>query len=114
MMELFGDHRAIMLLLFAGFLSNEVWRVIGVVIGGNVDEGAEILIWVRAVAAAILAGVIAQLLISPPGVLAEVPGFVRYAAAAIGFVIYRVARKSVLAGVITGEAILIAGKWWFG
>jgi hypothetical protein len=66
MMALFGDHRAIMLLFFAGFFSNEVWRALGLVIGGKIDERAEILIWVRAVAAAILAGVIAQLLISPP------------------------------------------------
>ena len=31
----FGDGHAIALLLFAGFLSNEVWRVLGLVIGGG-------------------------------------------------------------------------------
>jgi len=56
MSGLLGDAHAIALLLFAGFLSNEVWRVLGLVIGGGVDESSEFLIWVRAVAAAILAG----------------------------------------------------------
>lgn len=114
MTEFLGGHHAIVLLLFAGVLSNEVWRVMGLVIGGKIDERAEILVWVRAVAAAILAGVIAQLLISPPGALATVPLYVRIAAAVIGFVAYRMVRKSVIAGVLTGEVVIIAGKWFFG
>ena len=39
---------------------------------------------VRAVATAILAGVIAQILVFPPGALASVPGFLRYSAVAAG------------------------------
>jgi len=110
----FGDGHAIALLLFAGFLSNEVWRVLGLVIGGGIDEGSEFLVWVRAVATAILAGVIAQILISPPGALATVPDVVRYAAAAVGFAVYLSARKSVFAGVVAGEIVVLGGKWWMG
>ena len=40
--------------------------------------------WVRAVATAILAGVIAQILVQPPGALASVPGWLRYGAVAGG------------------------------
>jgi hypothetical protein len=114
MTGLFGDSQAIALLLFAGFLSNEVWRVIGLVIGGGIDEGSEFLVWVRAVAAAILAGVIAQILISPPGALATVPDVVRYGAVAVGFAVYLAARKSVFVGVAAGEIVVLAGKWWMG
>lgn len=114
MTGLFGDSQAIALLLFAGFLSNEVWRVIGLVIGGGIDEGSEFLVWVRAVAAAILAGVIAQILISPPGALATVPDVVRYGAVAVGFAVYLAVRKSVFAGVVAGEIVVLAGKWWMG
>ena len=114
MTELLGDSQAIALLLFAGFLSNEVWRVLGLVIGGGLDETSEFLVWVRAVATAILAGVIAQILISPPGALAAVPGVVRYGAVAIGFTAYMAARKSVFAGVVAGEIVVIGGKWWLG
>ena len=35
-----GDWHAIALLLFAGFLSNEVWRVLGLVIGGGIDDSS--------------------------------------------------------------------------
>lgn len=110
----FGDGQAIALLLFAGFLSNEVWRVMGLVIGGGIDEGSEVLVWVRAVATAILAGVIAQILIAPPGALATVPDLVRYGAVAAGFAVYLAARKSVFVGVIAGEIVILAGKWWMG
>ena len=53
--------------------------------GGGIDEGSELLVWVRAVATAILAGVIAQILVQPPGALASVPEWLRYAAVAAGF-----------------------------
>lgn len=114
MSGLFGDGQAIALLLFAGFLSNEVWRVLGLVIGGGIDESSEFLVWVRAVAAAILAGVIAQILISPPGALATVPDVVRYGAVAVGFAVFIVTRRSVFAGVIAGEVVVLAGKWCMG
>lgn len=114
MTGLFGDSHAIALLLFAGFLSNEVWRVLGLAIGGGVDENSEFLIWVKAVAAAILAGVIAQILISPPGALATVPGLVRYGAVAVGVAVFLATRKSVFAGVVAGEIVVLAGKWWLG
>ena len=59
--------------------------MLGLWLGGGVDEGSEVLVWVRAVATAILAGVIAQILVQPPGALASVPDWLRYAAVAAGF-----------------------------
>lgn len=114
MTELFGSPQAITLLLVAGFLSNDIWRLLGLVIGGGIDENSELLVWVRAVAAAILAGVIAQILITPPGALATVPGIVRYGAMVAGFAVYVAMRKSVFAGVVAGEIVVLAGKWWLG
>ncbi|WP_424631003.1 AzlD domain-containing protein [Bradyrhizobium sp. SYSU BS000235] len=114
MSELFGSPQAIVLLLVAGFLSNDIWRFLGLLIGGGIDEKSELLVWVRAVAAAILAGVIAQIMITPPGALASVPGSVRFGAMVVGFAAYLVARKSVFAGVVAGEIVVLAGKWWLG
>ncbi|MBI3700318.1 MAG: AzlD domain-containing protein [Afipia sp.] len=113
-MTIFGDAHALALLVFAGFLPNEVWRFLGFVVGRRVHEDSEILVWVRAVSAAILAGVIAQILIAPPGALAAVPAFVRFGSTVIGFTVYLAARKSVFVGVIVGEICVLAGKWWFG
>lgn len=109
-----GDWNALLVLLLAGFLPNEVWRQLGLWLGGGVDEGSELLVWVRAVATAILAGVIAQILVRPPGALASVPGGLRYAAVAMGFAGFMVTRRSTLAGVVCGELVMLAGKWWLG
>jgi hypothetical protein len=80
----------------------------------SLDEGSEILGWVRAVATAILAGVIAKLTVFAPGVLAAVPTSVRVAAVLIGFLGFLTIRRSVFAGVIVGEIALVAGALLFG
>ena len=49
-------------LIVAGFLPNEVWRWLGLLASRGLDEDSQIIVWVRAVATAILAGVIAQLM----------------------------------------------------
>jgi branched-subunit amino acid transport protein len=112
MSEFFGSPHALLVLVLAGFLPNEVWRMAGLWFGAGVDEGSEILVWVRAVATAILAGVIAQILVYPPGALAGVPGWLRYAAVAAGLGAFLMTRRSTLAGVVCGEAVMLAGQWW--
>jgi len=100
-------------LLLLGFLPSEMWRWLGVVFARGLDEGSEIVVWVRAVATAILAGVIAKLTIFAPGVLATVPTPVRLGAVAVGFVAFMLLRRSVLAGVIAGEVALTLGALAF-
>jgi branched-subunit amino acid transport protein len=109
-----GDWNALLVLLIAGFLPNEIWRMLGLWLGGGVDEGSELLVWVRAVATAILAGVIAQILVSPPGALASVPDWLRYGAVAGGFAGFIATRRSIFVGVVCGEVIMLIGKWWLG
>ena len=109
-----GDWHALLVLLIAGFLPNEVWRMVGLWLGAGVDEGSDLLVWVRAVATAILAGVIAQILVQPPGALASVPDWLRYAAVAGGFIVFMLTRRSIFAGVVSGELLMLAGKWWLG
>jgi hypothetical protein len=109
-----GDWHALLILLIAGVIPNQIWRMLGLWLGGGIDEGSELLVWVRAVATAILAGVIAEILVQPPGALANVPGWLRYAAVAFGFAAFWLSRRSTLAGVICGEAVLLAGQWWLG
>ncbi len=109
-----GDWQALLVLFLAGFLPNEVWRMVGLWFGGGVDESSEVLVWVRAIATAILAGVIAQILVQPPGALASVPDALRYGAVVAGFAAFLVTRRSIFAGVAFGEIVMVAGKWWFG
>ena len=94
-------------MVLVGFLPNEVWRWLGIVMARGLDDRSEIVVWVRAVATAILAGVIAKLTLFPPGALAEVPLTARLAAVAIGFAAFLALRRSVLAGVVVGEGVLV-------
>lgn len=101
-------------LILVGFLPNEIWRWLGVVVGRGLDEESEIILWVRAVATALVAGVIARIVLFPPGALASVPLAARLAAITAGFLAFRFIRRSALAGVLVGEAVLIAGALVFG
>lgn len=107
-----GDWHELLILLVAGVIPNDIWRMLGLWFGGGVDEGSELLVWVRVVATAILAGVIAEILVQPPGALAGVPGWLRYASVAIGFSVFLIARRSTFAGVICGEIVMLVGQWW--
>jgi hypothetical protein len=97
-------------LILVGFLPNEVWRWIGFALARGIDQGSEILVWVRAVATAVLAGVIGKLIFFAPGALATVPLTIRLLAIAAGFVGFILVRRSIFAGVAAGEAVLILGS----
>jgi hypothetical protein len=113
MSALSGEFAAYLALVLVGFLPNEIWRWLAVIFSRGLDEGAEILVWVRAVATAILAGVIAKLTLFAPGVLATVPTPIRVGAVVVGFLAFLLIRRSVFAGVLAGEAALIAGALIF-
>jgi Branched-chain amino acid transport protein (AzlD) len=101
------------LLLVVGFLPNEIWRVLGLVLGRGLNEDSEVVLLARAVATAIIAGVVAKLILFSNGALANIPLTVRLAAAVCGFVAFLVVKRSVFAGVLAGEAALLAGGFLF-
>jgi len=90
-----------------GFLPSEIWRLLGVLFSRGLATDSEILEWVRAVATALLAAVVAKLLVSPSGALMGVPLASRFASLFLGLTGYLLVRRSVIAGVIAGEATLI-------
>jgi hypothetical protein len=98
-------------LIAAGFLPNEIWRMLGIAVAHGLDERSEPVLLLRAVATALLAGVVARIALFPPAGLAEVPILVRLAAIAFGFATFLIVRRSVFAGVVAGEAALILGAW---
>jgi hypothetical protein len=102
-----------LVLVMVGYLPNEIWRVLGLVLARGLNEDSEIVIWSRAVATAILAGVIAKLILFSSGALGSIPLPVRVAAAVCGFLAFVVVKRSVFAGVIVGEAVLLLGGFLF-
>jgi hypothetical protein len=101
-----------LVLIVFGFLPSEIWRVLAVFLSRGFDERAEILVWVRAVATTLVAGVVAKILFAPTGALVSVPLAWRLGALALGVAAFFLARRSVMTGVIAGEAALIGATWW--
>ena len=96
-------------LLLVGFLPSEIWRWLGVLLGRGLDEDSEIVLWVRAVATALVAGVVARIVLFPPGGLAGVPLEVRLGAIGCGLAGFFLLKRSPFAGLIVGEAALVLG-----
>jgi hypothetical protein len=113
-MNVVGELWPYLILILAGFLPNEVWRMLGIVASSGVDEGSELIIWVRAVATAILTGVVSKIVVFAPGALGGVPLTVRLAAAAAGMAAFFLLRRSVFAGVVTGTLAVLVGVWVSG
>jgi hypothetical protein len=99
------------LLLLVGFLPNEIWRALGLVAVQGVNENSEVFLWARAVATAVLAGVIAKIVLFPPGDLALVPLAVRLGAIGAGLAAFLIVRQSIFAGVVAGEIVLVLGTY---
>lgn len=99
-------------LLIAGYLATDIWRLAGVFAAAKVDETGEIFIWVRAVATALVAALIARILFFPLGALGDVVPLVRYGAVAVGVIVYYLSGRSIAWGVLCGELALLGGHFF--
>jgi branched-subunit amino acid transport protein len=97
-------------LLLAGFLATEVWRWLGLVLGSRLDLDGAPFQWLRAVATALVAGLVTRMLLFPAGALAQVPVGVRLGAFAGGILVYALARGNLAAGVGGGAAPLLGAE----
>lgn len=98
-------------ILIAGWLPTDIWRFLGVALGGRMEEGSDLLVLVRAVATALVAAVVGNLIVFPGGALAGTPLALRLGAAGLGFVAYLAVGGRMIVGIVTAEAILCAGLW---
>lgn len=105
----FADWHPLLFILFAGAIPTQMWRWLGVFLSVSLDEDSEILRWVKAVATALVAGLIANLVIYPSGVLADLPLWLRLGALAFGYGVYLVHRGHIIWGILAGESVLLLG-----
>jgi hypothetical protein len=100
-------------LFLAGTLTTEVWRWLGVLLGGRLDVSGELFQWVRAVATALVAGLVTRMVLFPSGALVGVPLAIRLGAFLGGVAIYLAARRNLGAGVAGGAILLMAAQLAF-
>ena len=97
-------------LLLAGFFANEVWRWLGVLVGSRLDLDSQLFLWVRAVALALVAGLVTRMVLFPAGALANVALAARLGAFAGGIALYFLARRNLAVGVVGGAVLLLAAQ----
>lgn len=100
-------------ILVAGWFVTDIWRFLGVYLGGRIDEGSDMLVLVRCIATALVAAVISNLVFFPVGALATVALPARVGAVCVGFAAYRIAGRSTLAGIIAAELVLVPAIVFF-
>ncbi len=99
-------------IVVAGWLATDGWRFLGVYFGGRISEDSDLLVLVRAVATALVAAVIGNLIVFPSGALAATALALRIGAAAAGFAAYLLFGKRVAVGIIVGEFVLGVGLFF--
>lgn len=102
-----GLTTTLILLAIAVFV-HEPWRWVGLLVGNRIDVHSPWFQWVRAVATALVAGLVMRLVLFPAGALAGVGLGVRVAAMLAGIAVYFLTRRGLAAGVGAGAATLVA------
>ena len=100
-----------LVLLALALFAHEPWRWLGFVLGRHVQADSEMFLWVRAVATALVSGLVMKLLVFPAGTLAAVPAWVRVVALACGIALFLASRRNLAIGV-GGGSLLLAGMQW--
>ena len=94
-------------LLIAGLAVTYVWRLAGVVLVRRIDPHSPILQWVRAVATALVAALVARMIFFPTGLLAHTGLPARLTAMACGILVWRLAARRIEAGVAAAVATFL-------
>ena len=96
------------MLVLAG-APNVVFRFMGVFLSRGLDEDSEVLAFVRAMASALLAGVVGKLLAAPPGALAQLSMATRVGCFVLALAAFFAFKRSLFVALAVGEAALIVG-----
>jgi len=97
-------------LLLAGFLVHEPWRWLGLYLGRSVDADGEVFRWVRSVATALVAALVARLILFPAGALEGVALRFRLLAFIAGIAIFYAAGRHLAAGIFGGAVVMTVCK----
>ena len=72
----------------AGFAVTYAWRLLAVLAVKRIDPESDILLWVRALATALVAALVVRLVVSPSGPLAETTELARIGALLAGIAVF--------------------------
>lgn len=99
---------ALVYILVAGVAANAVWRLAGLVLSSGLSEEGPVIAWIKAVSTALVSGLVARIVIFPPGALADISTPVRVGAFALGVAVYYLTRRNMALGILGATGCLVA------
>ena len=100
--------------LLGASLPTDMWRWLGVGFAGRLRDDSEWILLARAIANALVAGVITRLILFPTGALTTIPVWMRLVAVGVALVFYFGLVRNLFLGVLLGSASLVALVLLFG
>jgi branched-subunit amino acid transport protein len=97
---------ALTALVLACALGSYVWRGLGVWVADRIDVESDWFRWITCVAFAMIAGLVCRVIMLPVGELEHTSLMRRLVGVAVALIAFRLARKSLLVGVLAGAATL--------
>ncbi|SNY93921.1 Branched-chain amino acid transport protein (AzlD) [Cohaesibacter sp. ES.047] len=94
-------------ILLAGSLPTDIWRWFGVSFAGRLRDDSEWILLARAVANALVAGVIMRLILFPTGALVDIPVWIRLVAVGMAVGLYFGLYRNLLLAVALGGGCLV-------
>lgn len=103
-----------LVVILAGFLPNEMFRIAAVLLSKRVDETSEFFSWIRIVATTLLAAVVSRLIYAPAASLSVIPIWIRIGSLAIGATAFFALRRSLVLAILVAETCFVSAAWWIG
>ncbi|MEN3791207.1 AzlD domain-containing protein [Fulvimarina sp. MAC3] len=94
-------------IVLAGALPTYVWRFLGVLSSGKLDETSPVASISRTVATALVSAVIGQLVFYPSGSLADIPLAIRAGALATAFAVYLAGSNRLWPAILAAELVIL-------
>lgn len=98
------------IILAIAFFVHEPWRWLGLYLGNALPAGSPVFEVVRAMATALVAGLVMRLILFPAGALADVGLAVRLGAAGVGLAVFFALGRHLGAGVFGAAGVLVVGQ----
>jgi hypothetical protein len=92
-------------LAIAGTAANDIWRLAGLLLSRGADPESPVMLWVRDVSTALVAGLVARMLLVPTRELAAIGFTVRILAFGTGIAAYLLSGKRLAIALACAEAM---------
>jgi hypothetical protein len=97
-------------LAIAGTAANEIWRIAGVWLSRGVDPVSPVMLWVKDLSTALVAGLVARMLLLPAGELAAIGITVRFLAFGTGIAAFLLGGRHLAIALACAEAMFFAAQ----